>query len=86
MNSWFKNIIGDKHYYFKLNLSDSNELDKSLDEINLTSVSSRGSYLVLAGEPLHEQVVRHGPFVTNSEADMKKAILDFQDGKMGRLW
>ncbi|MBG76774.1 MAG: 3-oxoacyl-[acyl-carrier-protein] reductase FabG [Alphaproteobacteria bacterium MarineAlpha5_Bin12] len=28
-----KNIIGDKHYYFKLNLSDSNELDKSLDEI-----------------------------------------------------
>jgi len=59
--------------------------DQSSDEINLNSVSSRGSYLVLAGEPLHEQVVRHGPFVTNSEVDMKKAILDFQDGKMGRL-
>ena len=59
--------------------------DQSSDEINLNSVSSRGSYLVLAGEPLNEQVVRHGPFVTNSEVDMKKAILDFQDGKMGRL-
>jgi len=59
--------------------------DQSSDEINLNSVSCRGSYLVLAGEPLHEQVVRNGPFVTNSEADMKKAILDFQDGKMGRL-
>ena len=39
----------------------------------------------MAGEPLNEPVVRHGPFVTNTEGDMKQAILDFQNGKMGSL-
>ena len=59
--------------------------DQSSDMINLTSISSTGSYLVLAGEPLNEPVVRYGPFVTNTEGDMKKAMLDYQNGKMGTL-
>ena len=59
--------------------------DQSSDTINLTSISSTGSYLVLAGEPLNEPVVRYGPFVTNTEGDMKKAMLDYQNGKMGTL-
>ena len=59
--------------------------DQSADEINLTSISTEGSYLVLAGEPLNEPVVRHGPFVTNTEGEMKQAMLDYQNGKMGEL-
>ena len=59
--------------------------DQSADEINLTSISTEGSYLVLAGEPLNEPVVRHGPFVTNTEGEMKQAMLDYQNGKMGKL-
>jgi redox-sensitive bicupin YhaK (pirin superfamily) len=59
--------------------------DQSANEINLTSISSNGSYLVLAGEPLNEPVVRHGPFVTNTEGEMKQAMLDYQNGKMGQL-
>ena len=59
--------------------------DQSADEINLTSISTEGSYLVLAGEPLNELVVRHGPFVTNTEGEMKQAMLDYQNGKMGQL-
>ena len=59
--------------------------DQSSDLINLTSISPTGSYLVLAGEPLNEPVVRYGPFVTNTEGDMKKAMLDYQNGKMGTL-
>ena len=59
--------------------------DQSADEINLTSISSIGSYLVLAGEPLNESVVRQGPFVTNTEGEMKKAMFDYQNGKMGSL-
>ena len=54
-------------------------------EINLTSISLSGSYLVLAGEPLNEIVVRHGPFVTNTDGEMKQALLDYQNGKMGEL-
>ena len=59
--------------------------DQSADEINLASISTEGSYLVLAGEPLNEPVIRHGPFVTNTEGEMKQAMLDYQNGKMGEL-
>ena len=59
--------------------------DQSADMINLTSISTTGSFLVLAGAPLNESVVRYGPFVTNTEGDMKQAMLDYQNGKMGTL-
>ena len=59
--------------------------DQSTDMINLTSISTTGSYLVLAGAPLNESVVRHGPFVTNTEDDMKQVMLDYQNRKMGTL-
>ena len=59
--------------------------DQSSDMINLTSISPIGSYLVLAGEPINESVVRYGPFVTNTERDMKQAMLNYQNGKMGTL-
>jgi len=59
--------------------------DQSSDEINLTSISANGSYLVLAGKPLKEPVARYGPFITNTEGEMKKAMLDYQNGKMGKL-
>ena len=59
--------------------------DQSPNEIKLTSISSFGSYLVLSGSPLKEPVFRHGPFVTNTEEEMKKAMFDYQNGKMGKL-
>ena len=59
--------------------------DQSSDTINLTSISESGSYLVLAGKPLNEPVARYGPFITNTEGEMKQAMLDYQNGKMGKL-
>ena len=59
--------------------------DQSSDEISLTSISEKGSYLVLAGEPLNEPVARYGPFVTNTEGEIKQAMIDYQEGKMGFL-
>ena len=59
--------------------------DQSSDTINLTSISENGSYLVLAGKPLNEPVARYGPFITNTEGEMKQVILDYQNGKMGTL-
>ena len=59
--------------------------DQSSELINLASTSNKGSYLVLAGKPLNDPIVRYGPFVTNSESVMKQAMLDYQNGKMGVL-
>ena len=59
--------------------------DQSSDDISLTSISKKGSYLVLAGVPLNEPVARYGPFVTNSEGEIKQAMIDYQEGKMGSL-
>ncbi|MDC0057024.1 pirin family protein [Alphaproteobacteria bacterium] len=59
--------------------------DQSGAEINLTSVSSSGSYLVLAGKSLNEPIARHGPFVANTEEEIRKAVSDYENGKMGQL-
>ena len=40
---------------------------------------------LLAGKPLNELVTRYGPFITNTEGEMKQAMLDYQNGKMGKL-
>ncbi|HYC37266.1 MAG TPA: pirin family protein [Usitatibacter sp.] len=41
--------------------------------------------LLLAGQPIDEPVVGYGPFVMNSEAEIAKAIEDFNSGKFGRM-
>ena len=71
-------------FFSGLDVMLSNALSK-ISSIFLTSISSTGSYLVLSGEPINESVVRYGPFVTNTEGDMKQAMLDYQNGKMGTL-
>ena len=37
------------------------------------------------GEPYNEPIVAHGPFVMNSEAEIRQAMIDYQSGKLGGL-
>ncbi len=41
--------------------------------------------LVLTGEPIDEPVFGHGPFVMNTEAEIREAIAEFNAGKFGQL-
>ena len=41
--------------------------------------------LLLAGVPLREPVVRHGPFVMNTRSEIEQAFRDYQSGRMGAI-
>lgn len=40
--------------------------------------------LLIAGVPQGEPVVRYGPFVMNTEAEIMQAIKDYRNRRMGR--
>jgi redox-sensitive bicupin YhaK (pirin superfamily) len=37
--------------------------------------------LIVAGAPLHEPIVQHGPFVMNTAEEIEQAVRDYQAGK-----
>ncbi|MCC2097928.1 MAG: pirin family protein [Hyphomicrobiales bacterium] len=41
--------------------------------------------LVMTGEPIDEPVVGHGPFVMNSESEIRQAFADFNAGRFGAM-
>lgn len=41
--------------------------------------------LVMTGVPIDEPVFGHGPFVMNTEAEIREAIADFNSGKFGAM-
>ena len=51
----------------------------------VVEANNESKVLVLAGEPINEPVVGHGPFVMNTEDEIRQAIRDFSTGRFGRL-
>jgi len=41
--------------------------------------------LVLDGKPIDEPVVGHGPFVMNTQQEIRQAIADYQEGRLGSI-
>ena len=54
------------------------------DRVTLTAGQDGARALLVAGIPLDEPVVRHGPFVMNTLDEIKRAFTDFQNGKFER--
>ncbi len=57
--------------------------DDDGDAVALAAGDDRLDVLLIGGVPLNEPVVRHGPFVMNSEDEIRQAIVDYQSGRMG---
>jgi quercetin 2,3-dioxygenase len=49
------------------------------------SADQDSTLLVLGGEPIAEPVVGYGPFVMNTEEEIRRAIDDYRSGRMGHL-
>ncbi len=52
----------------------------------LIRASSDAKLLLLAGNPIDEPLVTHGPFVMNSQTEILEAMRDYQQGRMGVLY
>lgn len=50
------------------------------DNLSLKSKDKSSRFLILAGKPLNEPVARGGPFVMNSESEVRQAFFDYQRG------
>src|SRR5712675_886606 len=58
------------------------------DEVNLKNPADAKAtleVLLIAGVPLNEPVVRYGPFVMNTQAEIRQAIEDYRQGRMGAI-
>lgn len=55
-------------------------LDREGDEVRIHA-DGEAKLLILTGEPIDEPIVGYGPFVMNSEAEIRQAIDDFNSGR-----
>jgi redox-sensitive bicupin YhaK (pirin superfamily) len=55
------------------------------DTITLAAGDEPVELLLLGGVPLKEPVVRYGPFVMNTEDEIRQAVIDYQSGRMGAI-
>ena len=56
--------------------------DADADGVTVTA-SGDARFLLIAGQPLNEPIVQHGPFVMNTRQEIFEAVNDFQAGRFG---
>jgi redox-sensitive bicupin YhaK (pirin superfamily) len=55
------------------------------DSVTLSAGDEPLEVLLIGGAPLNEPIVRHGPFVMNTEEEIRQAVVDYQTGRMGQI-
>jgi len=58
-------------------------MGKSGSQITLQADEDDSKVLILAGKPIDEPIVAHGPMVMNTREEINQAFVDFRSGKFG---
>ena len=58
-------------------------LSSSGDQLRVETRDSTAHFVVIAGEPIGEPIVQHGPFVMNTREEIQTAFMDFSNGLNG---
>lgn len=53
------------------------------DGVRIAAGSAPARVLLIAGKPLNEPIVQHGPFVMNTVDEIRQAVEDFRAGRLG---
>ncbi|WP_223789548.1 pirin family protein [Marinicella meishanensis] len=75
-------------YQGLIQLADQQELNAgqlgilSPGEELLIQANQDSRFIVVSGRPLNEPIVRAGPFVMNTEAELQQAFVDYQNGTL----
>lgn len=57
--------------------------DGKSNGLSVQTKEKSASFILLAGKPLNEPIVQHGPFVMNSASEIQQAIRDYQSASNG---
>lgn len=60
------------------------QFDREGDGLELEA-NTDAIVLLLSGEPIDEPIVGYGPFVMNTESEIRQAMDDFNSGRFGRI-
>jgi quercetin 2,3-dioxygenase len=66
-----------------INAAEVGLFDRAGDHICIDS--AHATVLLLCGEPIDEPIVGSGPFVMNNTEEIRQAMADYQNGKMGHM-
>lgn len=83
-NAFIYNISGNIEVEGRREIKPNHVVLYERGESNITVFSKDGAeILLLGGKPFNEPVYSYGPFVMNTEEEIKKCIMDYNAGKMG---
>jgi len=54
-------------------------------ELKLTAGASGARFILYSGQPQHEPIVSHGPFIGDGQADILRLYSEFRQGKMENI-